>query len=133
MSPLPERIAESTAFVNNREGAIVYLEEKIDADKIWRVLPVLKDPQESRKLLKSMGVDFDLPLVPLESYKTYKDKSGLIFHRVYVTNKKGVYLELQTRDQDKFKFPIKIESVEQIIFHKLGKEENDKYLGSITI
>jgi hypothetical protein len=121
MSPLPERLADRSAFIKNDELIDSFLNETIGSDKIWRLYAYDEDPGKLNELIKSMGIDFDLPVQIIDCYCTETER-GTVVHKVYTTTKKGVYLEKQSSINGRNK---------RTVFVRLGEDANNDYLASL--
>lgn len=93
----------------------------IEPDKIWR-LHAYDDSAKQNELCKYMGINFDSPLSAIESYTTESKGHELTYHKIYVTNKKGVYLDLQADEGSKTK---------RSVFMRLGKVVDEGYIASL--
>ena len=132
MSPLPDRLADRTSFIHDDDEAVNNFFNKYSGlDKIWRLHAYEENPDKLKKLCKSLGVDFEQSVPPLESYTTETDGHGQIYHRVYVTNRKGVYLDLQASKADAFNFPIDLKLINRTTFVKLGENIDKGYMASL--
>ena len=69
-----------------------------------------------------MGADFDLPLPALETYITGTEGKDFCRHKIYVTCKKGVYLDQQS-DKDG--------NVKRAVFVRLGENINEDYVAPL--
>ena len=102
----------------------------ISSDDHSALLVWMSDKHELVNLFKSFGVKFDMPV---EDYDTGDKVHGFLFHKVFSTHTKGMYLELIFDELKSYKNPESmLKNTEKNILHKYGEKLNQDYLDSIT-
>jgi hypothetical protein len=130
MSPLPELEPNRMLYSSGEDGLIRFMAKDISSDDHSAVLVWMSDKHELVNLFKSIGVKFDMPV---EDYDTGDKVHGFLFHKVFSTYTKGLYLELIFDKPKSYKNPESmLKDTEKNILHKYGEKLNQDYLDSIT-
>jgi hypothetical protein len=130
MSPLPELEPNRMLYSSGEDGLIRFIAKDISSNDHSAVLVWMSDKHELVNLFKSIGVKFD---TPVEDYDTGDKVHGFLFHKVFSTHTKGMYLELIFDELKSYKNPESmLKDTEKNILHKYGEKLNQDYLDSIT-
>lgn len=133
MSPLPE-IEPSRRHVNSADRVNEYrfFNDQISPDEKWVWIIYNKTGQSRQsEFFKMKGVDLGSPL---EEYDTKEEVRGRVFHKVFTTSQKGVYLDLKFTDYDlsEKRVNVMLDSCFQAEFHRLGEKADAEYISSIA-
>jgi hypothetical protein len=130
MSPLPELESNGMLYSSGEDGLARLLAKDIGSNEHSDMVVWMGDKHELVNLFESIGVRFDMPL---EDYDTGDKVHGFLFHKVFSTHTKGVYLELIFDNLKSYKNPESmLNNTEKNILHKYGEKLNQDYLDSIT-
>ena len=117
-------------YSSGEDGLIRFIAKDISSNDHSAVLVWMSDKHELVNLFKSIGVKFD---TPVEDYDTGDKVHGFLFHKVFSTHTKGMYLELIFDELKSYKNPESmLKDTEKNILHKYGEKLNQDYLDSIT-
>lgn len=128
MSPLPEVPLSYTSYSSEAINIRNFFERSIGPDESLKW--IMGASIDKFEFSKEKGVVFSEPM----EFFWNKDNNGkTVYSRVYSTNRKGVYLKIETDDVNLFKTPNKIQKgVTDYTFYRFGTNKNQEYIDSIT-
>lgn len=130
MSPLPETDLSHITYTSMQENIKSFFEREIPDNNSWKWHVNLDNNNKTKELFDRMNVNLE---APLERYST-TDEQGEQYHNIYSTNMNGTYIELVFANFESSRGNSRsiLKNSKHTIVHRLGNNENEEYLASIT-